>query len=190
MPGTAVHVMGDDSEAAWGECFICTQEAPISSLVHGVCACRERYVHVACQRQMLEQSAFSESCQVPTCPVCHSEYTNSRMGFKQAPLMSPDQLLQTRLRAHLPSPSHRCPVQTGAAHAPRPIAPDSPSRPHTLALSSVPRAFLPHQGLSAEGKLCVVLVLCNLLLVLCASVELRAWAFGHGHCGVCLQVST
>ena len=50
--------------------------------------------------------------------------------------------------------------------------------------------LLPHQGLSAEGKLCVVLVLCNLLLVLCASVELRAWAFGHGHCGVCLQVST
>ena len=49
---------------------------------------------------------------------------------------------------------------------------------------------LSHQGLSAEGKLCVVLVLCNLLLVLCASVELRAWAFGHGHCGVCLQVST
>ena len=143
MPGTAVHVMGDDSEAAWGECFICTQEAPISSLVHGVCACRERYMHVACQRQMLEQSAFSESCQVPTCPVCHSEYTNSRMEFKQAPLMSPDQLLQTRLRAHLPSPSHRCPVQTGAAHAPRPIAPDSPSRPHTLALSSVPRAVCP-----------------------------------------------
>ena len=110
MPGTAVHVMGDDSEAAWGECFICTQEAPISSLVHGVCACRERYMHVACQRQMLEQSAFSESCQVPTCPVCHSEYTNPRMEFKQAPLMSPDQLLQTRLRAHPPSPSHRCPV--------------------------------------------------------------------------------
>ena len=107
MPGTAVHVMGDDSEAAWGECFICTQEAPISSLVHGVCACRERYMHVACQRQMLEQSAFSESCQVPTCPVCHSEYTNSRMEFKQVP---PDQLPQPRLRANLPSPSHRCPV--------------------------------------------------------------------------------
>lgn len=89
MPGTAVDVMGDDSEAAWGECFICTQEAPISSLVHGVCACRERYMHVACQRQMLEQSAFSESCQVPTCPVCHSEYTNSRMEFKQALLMPP-----------------------------------------------------------------------------------------------------
>mgnify|MGYP004180640941 FL=1 len=34
----------------------------------------------------------------------------------------------------------------------------------------------------------MVLVLCNLLLVLCAMVELRAWAFGHGHCGVCLQL--
>ena len=114
MPGTAVHVMGDDSEAALGECFICTQEAPISSLVHGVCACRERYMHVACQRQMLEQSAFSESCQVPTCPVCHSEYTNSRMEFKQAPLMPP-----------------------------KGIAPASPSRQSNLALSSVPRAVCP-----------------------------------------------
>ena len=29
-------------------------------------------------------------------------------------------------------------------------------------------------SLSAEGKLCVVLVLCNVLLVVCAIVELRA----------------
>ena len=153
MPATAIDVMSDDSEAAWEECFICAQEAPPSSLVHGVCACRERYMHVACQRQMLEQSAFSDSCQAATCPVCRSVYTNSRLEYTQAPLSPPP----------------------------------SPLALTTLALTAAP-CRCPHQSLSAEGKLCVVLVLCNLLLVLCAMVELRAWAFGHGHCGVCLQL--
>ena len=32
-----------------------------------------------------------------------------------------------------------------------------------------------------------MLILCNVLLVVCAVVELRAWAFGEG-CGVCLQL--
>ena len=102
MPSTAIDVMGDDSEAAWEECFICTQEAPTSSLVHDVCACRQRYMHVACQREMLEQSAFSNNCQASTCPVCRSVYTNSRLYTIQA-------RSRPRPRAHHPRP-HRRPL--------------------------------------------------------------------------------
>ena len=34
----------------------------------------------------------------------------------------------------------------------------------------------------------MLLVFCNLLLVLCAIVEVRAWAVGYFRCRVCLQL--
>ncbi len=117
----------EDGSGPWEECFICAEVAPVAGLVTDVCACRKRFMHVACQRQMLEKSAFAHGGpnQAPSCPVCRREYTNARLEYTRT--------------------------------------------------------------LSAEGKLCVVLILCNVLLVVCAVVELRAWAFGEG-CGVCLQL--
>ena len=141
------------------ECFICAAEDRPCNLVHGVCACHDRFMHVQCQQLMLEKSAFSDDGQ-GVCPVCRVQYSNVSIEYSMS--------------------------------------------------------------LSAEGKLCVVLVLCNVLLVVCAIVELRAvrdapttrayhatqparapsardaplarcpsapqYEFGHGHCGVCLQL--
>ena len=93
------------------ECFICAAEDRACNLVHGVCACHDRFMHVRCQQLMLEKSAFSDDGQA-VCPVCRVPYSNVSIQYSMS--------------------------------------------------------------LSAEGKLCVVLVLCNVLLVVCAIVELRA----------------
>ena len=96
-------------------------------------------------------------------------------------------LLRLVLGLDVPRVPQRIHQLAAGVHTGAPLATALALALTTLALTVAP-CRCPHQSLSAEGKLCVVLVLCNLLLVLCAMVELRAWAFGHGHCGVCLQL--
>ena len=96
-------------------------------------------------------------------------------------------LLRLVLGLDVPRVPQRIHQLAAGVHTGAPLATALALALTTLALTVAP-CRCPHQSLSAEGKLCVVLVLCNLLLVLCVMVELRAWAFGHGHCGVCLQL--
>lgn len=62
--------MDDDAQP---ECFVCAEDASAGELIAGVCACTDRFVHLHCQRRLLETCEREGKC-----TVCLKPYTNMK----------------------------------------------------------------------------------------------------------------
>ena len=55
------------------ECFVCNDDTSESPLLSNLCSCTDRYIHIACQRRLLD------TCETDgKCSVCRTTYANVR----------------------------------------------------------------------------------------------------------------
>jgi hypothetical protein len=54
-------------------CYICLSDTEEEALLHDTCSCKDRHVHLSCQRDMIGSSLRTDPF---SCPVCDSTFTN------------------------------------------------------------------------------------------------------------------
>ena len=84
-------------------CYVCLSEegeAEEEPLLHGTCACKDRSIHLSCQKDMIRSSLRADPF---SCPVCESPFSNLLVA-RQVGLLLDTRIVERRRLSPQPPP--------------------------------------------------------------------------------------